>query len=112
MQLRNRVVVVTGAGRGLGRCIAVELGRKGAKIAAVDVNDQAETARLVTEAGGECHVFTADVAREDAVASAFDAVVARFGVVHGLVNNAGITRDGQLVRARDGEISTMSLRQW
>lgn len=114
MQLDKCVVVITGAGRGLGRGMAVEIARRGARIAAIDMNaaDLAETARLVKEAGSECRVYTANVAREDDVVSTFDAIVRDFGALHGLVNNAGITRDGLLVKAKDGEISTMSLQQW
>lgn len=114
MQLKNRVVAITGAGRGLGRGMAVEIARKGAKIAAIDMNadDLAETARLVQEAGSECRVYTANVAREDEVVATFEAIVRDFGAIHGLVNNAGITRDGLLVKAKDGVVSTMTLQQW
>jgi len=114
MQLKNRVVVITGAGRGLGRGMAVEFARKGAKIAAIDMNleDLAETARLVKEAGSEARVYKTNVAKEEEVVATFDAIVKDLGAVHGLVNNAGITRDGLLVKAKDGEVSTMSLQQW
>ncbi|MFZ5722809.1 MAG: SDR family NAD(P)-dependent oxidoreductase [Pseudomonadota bacterium] len=114
MQLKNRVVVITGAGRGLGRGMALEFARRGARIAAVDMNagDLAETARAVQAAGSEARVYRANVAREEEVVATFEAVVKDFGTLHGLINNAGITRDGLLVKAKDGEISTMTLAQW
>ncbi len=114
MQLKDRVVVVTGAGRGIGRGIALEIAKKGAKIAALDMNadDLAETVRLVGEAGSEARSYVANVAKEDDVVATFDAIVKDFGALHGVVNNAGITRDGLLVKAKDEHISTLSLAHW
>jgi 3-oxoacyl-[acyl-carrier protein] reductase len=114
MKLSDRVIVITGAGRGLGRGLAVEIARKGARIAAIDMNaqDLAETARLVAEAGSQARTYQANVAREEEVVATFAAIVQDFGAIHGLINNAGITRDGLLVKVKDGEVSTMSLAQW
>ncbi len=114
MHLKNRIVVITGAGRGLGRGMAVEFARQGAKIAAIDMNadDLNETARLVKDAGSEARTYTTNVAKEDEVVRTFEAIVRDLGAVHGLINNAGITRDGLLVKVKDGDISTMSLQQW
>lgn len=114
MQLQDRVIVITGAGRGLGRGMAVEIARKGARISAIDMNaeDLAETVRQVQAAGGQARSYQANVAREDEVVATFEAIVRDFGAVHGLVNNAGITRDGLLVKVKDGEVSAMSLQQW
>lgn len=114
MNLKDKVVVVTGAGRGLGRGIATLLAGKGAKIACVDLNqdDLNETVSQCQAAGGDGKAYLVNVAREDEVVKLFDDVVADFGSLHGVVNNAGITRDGLLVKAKDGEITTMSLQQW
>lgn len=114
MQLKDRVVVVTGAGRGIGRGIALEIAKKGAKIAAIDMNsdDLAETVCLVGEAGSTARSYQTNVAKEDEVIPTFEAIVRDFGAVHGVVNNAGITRDGLLVKAKDDQISTLSLAHW
>lgn len=114
MELRGRVVAVTGAGRGLGRAMAVAFAAKGASVAAIDLDEPglAETAALVTAAGVRCATYVANVAKEDDVVRTFDAIVADLGALHGVVNNAGITRDGLLVKPKDGSITTMSLAQW
>ena len=115
MDLNNKVVVVTGAGRGLGRGIAEALASRGARIVCVDLNedDLRDTVARCARAGGEAKSYLANVAREDEVTALFDGVVADFGALHGLVNNAGITRDGLLVKFKDGELqSSMSLQQW
>ena len=114
MNVQDKVIVVTGAGRGLGRGIAIMFAGKGAKVACVDLNqaDLDETVAQCKAAGGDGKAYTANVAKEDDVVKLFNDVVADFGALHGLVNNAGITRDGLLVKAKDGEISTMSLQQW
>lgn len=114
MNLQDRVIVVTGAGRGLGRAIAIRLAGGGARIACVDLgeDDLAATVTACREAGGDARPYLCNVAREDEVVRLFEQVVADFGTLHGLVNNAGITRDGLLVKAKDGELATMSLQQW
>lgn len=115
MQLSGKVVVVTGAGRGLGRGIALALAGQGARVACVDLNDEdlRDTVAQCEGAGGEAKSYRVNVAREDEVVHLFDHVLGDFGALHGVVNNAGITRDGLLVKARDGEVqSTMSLQQW
>ncbi|WP_101675883.1 SDR family oxidoreductase [Alloalcanivorax mobilis] len=115
MDINGKVVVVTGAGRGLGRAIAETLAARGARLACVDLNedDLRDTVARCEQAGGEAKRYLANVASESEVTALFENVVADFGAVHGLVNNAGITRDGLLVKARDGEVqSIMSLQQW
>lgn len=115
MNLDCKVIVVTGAGQGLGRAIAVLLAEKGAKLALIDLKqtELEETARLVMSAGSKACAYVADVANEQMVIAAFDAIVRDFGAVHGLVNNAGITRDGLLVSVRSGKVSKrLSLEHW
>ncbi len=84
--------VVTGAGQGIGRAIALRLAAVGARIAVWDVNPDggAETVKLVTDAGGEAAFFPVDVGDEDAVVAAVQAVVDQWGAPYALVNNAGI----------------------
>lgn len=115
MDLKDKVIVVTGGAQGLGRAIAVGLASKGAKLALVDLNQEKldETAQLCADAGGEGRGYLANIAVEDEVTALFDQVVADFGSLHGLVNNAGILRDGLLLKVKDGEIvKRMSLAEW
>jgi 3-oxoacyl-[acyl-carrier protein] reductase len=115
MELKDKVIVITGAARGLGRAMAVELAGKGAKLALVDLNqdDLDQTAGLCTEKGVEARTYLANVAEEAAVEQLFTDVVRDFSCVNGLVNNAGITRDGLFIKAKEGKVvSKMSLEQW
>ncbi|HVK99069.1 MAG TPA: SDR family oxidoreductase [Dongiaceae bacterium] len=114
MDLKNKVVVITGSGRGLGRGMALAFAAKGANVAVVDLNEEdiRQTVALLEEKGVKAKGYKVNVAKEEDVVKLFDDVVADFGAVHGVVNNAGITRDGLLVKAKDGEITKMSLQQW
>ncbi len=115
MDLNQKVIVVTGAGRGLGRGIATFFAGKGARVACVDLSQEDLDATVVAceAAGGEARAYLTNVAKEEEVETLFNNVVADFGALHGLVNNAGITRDGLLIKAKDGElVSKMSLQQW
>jgi len=92
---RGKVCVVTGAASGIGRALAVELVHRGARgiaIADVDKNGLAATARALDRA--QVHSATLDVADQPAVAAFAREVVARFGVVHQLYNNAGVADGG------------------
>lgn len=94
---------MTGAGRGLGRCISEALAAAGAKIACIDVNTEtlADTVAAIRAAGGQAEPFACDVTQSDRVAEVVDEVVQRFGALNILVNNAGITRDNVIVRMKD-----------
>ena len=95
---RNKVVVVTGAGSGIGRELAVQLARKGAKLAISDVDAAglATTERLVREAGAEVHTQTLNVAERQAVLDYAETVAAHFGGVNAVFNNAGIAHHGEV----------------
>jgi len=114
MDLKDKVVVITGAGRGLGRGMALGFAQKGANVAVVDLNEEdiAQTVALCEEAGVKSKGYKVNVAKDDEVEKLFNDVVADFGTLNGVVNNAGITRDGLLVKAKDGEITKMSTQQW
>ncbi|MDR5906200.1 SDR family oxidoreductase [Franzmannia qiaohouensis] len=115
MQWNDSVVAITGGARGLGLAMAAVLGRKGARIALLDLEREAldNAANSLLDQGVQATGFVVDVADETSVRQAFDDIAAQLGPVTGLVNNAGITRDGLLVKARDGKVeSTMSLEQW
>jgi NAD(P)-dependent dehydrogenase (short-subunit alcohol dehydrogenase family) len=86
------VAVITGASKGLGKAMAQALAAEGARVALVS-RDQALLETVAAEigaAGGEARVFPADVSDEDQVRRAADAIVAAFGKIHILINNAGI----------------------
>lgn len=115
MDIPGKVVVVTGAGAGIGRCVAVELAKKGARVALVDINPQLleETLALCAEAGGHAYAYCCDVSKEAAVEASFDKVVADFGRIDVLVNNAGIVRDELLVKVKEGKVvAKKSLANW
>ena len=115
MDLKDKVVVVTGGGRGLGRAMALELAAKGAKLALADLNQQDldDTIAQCEEKGSEARGYICNVSVEADVEKLFNDVVTDFGAVHGLVNNAGITRDGLFIKVKDGAVvSKMSMDQW
>ena len=93
-KLDHKVAIVTGAAVGMGRAIAVALGRAGARVVVNYSRSQAEaeeTARLVRETGAEALVIRADVSKDPEVRAMVAQTVERFGRVDVLVNNAGIT---------------------
>ncbi|NRQ00922.1 SDR family oxidoreductase [Marinobacterium sp. xm-d-530] len=115
MDLKDKVVVITGGGRGLGRAMALELANKGARLALVDLNqdDLDETLNQVKAAGSDGRTYVCNVSKEAEVEALFESIVADMGGLNGLVNNAGITRDGLFIKVKDGEIvSKMSMDQW
>jgi len=102
--LRGKVVIVTGAGAGIGKATALAFAREGGRVAAWDVNEAA-LVPLVADlgaAGGEGMTAVVDVADGSSVAAGVHAVLDRWGRVDVLVNNAGIVRDAQLVKWKDG----------
>ncbi len=115
MDIKGKTVVITGAGRGIGRAMAERLGRDGGHIVLFDVSagDLRSTRDALEAAGVKARDYTVDVTLEAAVAAALDAVVADFGRLDVLINNAGIIRDALLVKAKDGQIvNKMTLAQW
>jgi 3-oxoacyl-[acyl-carrier protein] reductase len=112
MDLKDKVIVVTGAARGLGQKMAEAVAAQGAKLALADLDEATleETARLCAKAGGETKSYPANVAEEAAVEALFANVRKDFGAIDGLINNAGTNRDALFVKAKDGKvISKMSL---
>ena len=100
---KDKVAVITGASRGIGRSIALALAEAGAKIVAVDVDPVATEAIVaeLKEKGTEAIAVIGNVTVTEDTEKMIDAAVAAFGRVDILVNNAGITRDGLLMRMKD-----------
>ena len=98
--LTDKVALVTGASRGIGKAIAVALAQEGASIAAVARSEEAlqETLEAIRATGGVAEPFPLDVADEAVVEAAVEKIAARFQHIDILVNNAGVTRDGLLMR--------------
>jgi 3-oxoacyl-[acyl-carrier protein] reductase len=115
MDIRNKAVVVTGAGRGIGRAIALQLADRGANLALFDLNgeDLGDTARQCAAKSVQAREYRVNVADEAEVSEAMSRVSVDFGRLDGLVNNAGIVRDGLLVKVKDGAVvGGMSVEQW
>ena len=115
MELQNKTIVITGAARGLGAAIARAVAAKGANLALVDLDEE----RLGTiqnhcaEIGAKAATYAADVANEEQVVDLYRAVAEDFGRLDASINNAGVLRDGMLVKAKDGEVTDkLSVEQW
>ena len=115
MQLKDKVVVVTGGARGIGKAIAWSFAARGAKLALIDLkqSDLDAAQAEFTAAGATTITSAANVAREPQVIEALDRVVAEYGRLDVMVNNAGIIKDGLLVKVKDGKVvGKMGLDQW
>ncbi len=113
--LRGKVVIVTGAAAGIGRATALRFAEEGCRVAGFDVAEAAGPALVleVGQAGGEGFFARVNVAESGSVDAGVAAVVARWGRVDVLVANAGILRDGQLVKWKDGTVAAaMSDEAW
>lgn len=98
--LEGKIAVITGAARGIGRGIALELAAQGASIAMLDLRDNEQARKTLAEVealGVTCRMYACDVSVGESVQAAAEAVLRDFGRVDILVNNAGVTRDKLLM---------------
>lgn len=118
MNISGSVIAITGGAQGLGLETALYLAKRGAQLALIDLDqakldDAVDQCQAVAEAGASIRCYVANVAEESQVETTFSQIMADFANLHGLVNNAGITRDAMLIKARNGVIEKrMSLQQW
>ena len=93
-QLKDKISLVTGSGRGIGRAIAISYAREGAKVVVVDFNKDMgnQTVQLITDTGGVAHFFHADVSKEGSVKDTVDFVLDKYGRLDIACNSAALSR--------------------
>ena len=103
--MSDRVAIVTGAGQGMGRAVAMRLSADGARVIANDVNEEAaaRTARGIQDAGGEAIAVAGDVTSSGDVADIVRAALDRYGRIDILVNNAGVLRPTKVIDIEEDE---------
>jgi 3-oxoacyl-[acyl-carrier protein] reductase len=114
MDLRNSVIAITGAGQGLGQMTAIVLARAGADLALLDINESGlrDTQQQCQMLSAKALTYQLDVTNEQDVEQTFSDIIQDFGRLNGLVNNAGVLKDGLLVKMKEGAISKMPLEQF
>ena len=102
-KLEGKTVIVTGAGKGIGRGIIMKMAQEGARVAAVDISRESidECVREIRGAKGEAIAIAANIADRGDVERIFETAVREFGGIDAVVNNAGINRDGMLHKMSD-----------
>jgi 3-oxoacyl-[acyl-carrier protein] reductase len=104
MHLDGKVTIITGASRGIGRSVAIELAKAGAKVVINYAGNEAaaeEVENIIVTAGGQAITMQADVSNTEAVDAMIKKTIDVFGRIDILVNNAGITRDNLLMRMKE-----------
>lgn len=106
MNLQNQVIVITGAAQGLGRAMAEEFAKQGAHIALLDMQAEAieAAASEIEKLGVKASGYAVNVTDEQQVEDTFAKIAADFGQINGLINSAGIMRDGMLLKVKEGKV--------
>jgi 3-oxoacyl-[acyl-carrier protein] reductase len=103
MRLQDKVTLITGGAAGIGKATALRFAEEGAKVVICDVNEEAGEA-LLKKLGPAARFDKVNVADRKEVQAWIDSVIGQYGRIDVLVNNAGITRDAQFVKMKDGEL--------
>ena len=105
MRLVDKVSIITGAGSGIGHATAIKFAQEGAKVAVCDIDEPSAqaVAREITDSGGEALAFRIDVTDKGSIARMVEGVMAKWGRIDTLVNNAGIVQDAQLKKMSDDQ---------
>lgn len=103
MRMKEKVVLITGGGAGIGKATALRFAEEGAKVVICDLNEAAGHETL-KELGPHAAFYKVNVANRAEVQAWVDAVTARYGRIDVLINNAGVLRDGLLVKVREGQL--------
>ncbi len=115
MDLKGKVIVITGGGQGLGRAMALRLAPKAPHLALIDMNaEKLDEAKVQCEAlGATVSTHVCNVANESDVDTTFAAISESQGRLDAVVNNAGITRDALFLKVKEGQVEKrMSLEHW
>lgn len=103
MRLQDKVCIVTGGAAGIGKATALKFAKEGAKVVICDVNEEAGNA-VLQELGEGASFYKVNVTNRQEVQVWIDDVAAKYGHIDVLINNAGITRDAQFVKLKEGEL--------
>lgn len=106
MNLQGKVIAITGAAQGLGRAMADSLADQGAHIALLDMQEDAlnQAAAELAEKGITARAYVVNVTDEEQVESVFQSIAKDFGQLNGLINSAGIMRDGMFLKVQEGKV--------
>ncbi len=112
MRMKDKVVLVTGGAAGIGKATALRFAEEGAKVVICDL-DEEKGQQTAKELGEDAAFFKVNVAKRDEVRDWVKQVVEKYGQIDVLINNAGILRDGQLVKFKEGKVvKEMSEGDW